>query len=198
MHTFVSYNMGMVRRYILHPKGAIFVDTIDFGIEVPIKKGNALPLTDMPLGTTIHDIEITLGKGGQLARAVGVVLKLIAKEGKSATLKLHSREVRLISKNSSAIARQVGNVATIPIGVVKEGPQLLEKTPATPLGYPVLGRRSRKRNKYSDNFIIHQRTNHLLRKIEKLNTEEEKRINSNLVTGIYHYTHNDWSYNLYL
>ncbi|CAN6440723.1 unnamed protein product [Victoria cruziana] len=64
----------------------------------------------MPLGTTIHNIEITLGKGGQLARAAGAVAKLIAKEGKSATLRLPSGEVHLISKNCSAIVRQVGNV----------------------------------------------------------------------------------------
>ncbi|CAH1447921.1 unnamed protein product [Lactuca virosa] len=64
----------------------------------------------MPLGTTIHNIEITLGKGGQLAIAAGAVAKLIAKEGKSVTLKLPSGEVRLISKSSSATVGQVGNV----------------------------------------------------------------------------------------
>ncbi|KAK1275796.1 hypothetical protein QJS04_geneDACA001782 [Acorus gramineus] len=64
----------------------------------------------MPLGTAIHNIEITLGKGGQLARAAGAVAKLIAKEGKSATLRLPSGEVRLISKNCSATVGQVGNV----------------------------------------------------------------------------------------
>ncbi|KAD5318118.1 hypothetical protein E3N88_18064 [Mikania micrantha] len=64
----------------------------------------------MPLGTAIHNIQITLGKGGQLARAAGAVAKLIAKEGKSATLKLPSGEVRLISKNCSATVGQVGNV----------------------------------------------------------------------------------------
>ena len=64
----------------------------------------------MPLGTAIHNIEITLGRGGQLARAAGAVAKLIAKEGKSATLKLPSGEVRLISKNCSATVGQVGNV----------------------------------------------------------------------------------------
>ncbi|QCE13749.1 large subunit ribosomal protein L2 [Vigna unguiculata] len=132
------------KRYILHPRGAIIGDTIVSGTEVPIKMGNALPLsaissstsrkpyaleeactvwegvlidqkeestsTDMPLGTAIHNIEITLGKGGQLARAAGAVAKLIAKEGKSATLKLPSGEVRLISKNCSATVGQVGNV----------------------------------------------------------------------------------------
>ncbi|KAM0932027.1 putative ribosomal protein L2 [Dioscorea sansibarensis] len=64
----------------------------------------------MPLGTAIHNIEITLGKGGQLARAAGAVAKLIAKEGKSATLRLPSGEVRLISKNCLATVGQVGNV----------------------------------------------------------------------------------------
>ena len=65
---------------------------------------------DMPLGMAIHNIEITLGKGGQLARVTGVVAKLIAKEGKSATLKLPSGEVHLISKNCSTTVEQVGNV----------------------------------------------------------------------------------------
>ncbi|GER51129.1 50S ribosomal protein L2 [Striga asiatica] len=66
--------------------------------------------TDIPLGTAIHNIEITLEKGGQLVRAAGTVARLIAKEGKSATLKLPSGEVRLISKNCSATVGQVGNV----------------------------------------------------------------------------------------
>ncbi|RYR21686.1 hypothetical protein Ahy_B03g067007 [Arachis hypogaea] len=107
----------------------------------------------MPLGTAIHNIEITLRKGGQLARAAGAVAKLIAKEGKSATLKLPSEEVRLISKNYSATIGQVGNVGVNqktlgragskcwlgkrPVvrgvvmnpGVVKGEPQLVEKNP---------------------------------------------------------------------
>jgi large subunit ribosomal protein L2 len=66
--------------------------------------------TDMPLGTAIHNIEFTHGKGGQLARAAGAVARLIAKEGKSATLRLPSGEVRLISQNCLATIGQVGNV----------------------------------------------------------------------------------------
>ena len=66
--------------------------------------------TDMPLGMAIHNIEITLGKGGQLARVAGAVVKLIAKEGKSATLKLPYGEVCLISKDCSTRVEQVGNV----------------------------------------------------------------------------------------
>ncbi|GJX22839.1 ribosomal protein L2 [Tanacetum coccineum] len=77
---------------------------------VLIDKKEESTSTDMPLGTSIHNIEITLGKGGQLARAAGAVAKLIAKEGKSATLKLPSGEVRLISKNCSATVGQVGTV----------------------------------------------------------------------------------------
>nr|YP_010042522.1 ribosomal protein L2 [Thermopsis turkestanica]YP_010042543.1 ribosomal protein L2 [Thermopsis turkestanica]QPB69752.1 ribosomal protein L2 [Thermopsis turkestanica]QPB69773.1 ribosomal protein L2 [Thermopsis turkestanica] len=188
------------KRYILHPRGAIIGDIIVSGKEVPIKMGNALPLkgvlidqkeestsTDMPLGTAIHNIEITLGKGGQLARAAGAVAKLIAKEGKSATLKLPSGEVRLISKNCSATVGQVGNVGVnqkslgragskcwlgkrpVVRGVVMnpvdhphgggEGRAPIgRKKPATPWGYPALGRRSRKRNKYSDNLILRRRS----------------------------------------
>nr|YP_010712980.1 ribosomal protein L2 [Corydalis ledebouriana]WDA93725.1 ribosomal protein L2 [Corydalis ledebouriana] len=176
------------KKYILHPRGARIGDTIVTGTEVPISMGNALPLTHMPLGTAIHNIEITLGKGGQLARAAGTVAKLIAKEGKSATLRLPSGEVRLISKNCSATVGQVGNVGVsqkslmrragckrwlgkrpVVRGVVMnpvdhphgggEGRAPIgRKHPTTPWGYPALGRRSRKRNKYSDRFILRRRT----------------------------------------
>ncbi|KAI9169654.1 hypothetical protein LWI28_015625 [Acer negundo] len=141
----------------------------------------------MPLGTTIHNIEITLGKGGQLAKAAGAVAKLIAKEGKSAALKLPSGEVRLISKKCSATVEQVGNVGMnqkslgragskcwlgkrhVVRGVVMnpvdhphEGGEgrapIGRKKPATPWGCPALGRRSRKRNKYSDNLILRRRS----------------------------------------
>nr|YP_009353268.1 ribosomal protein L2 [Passiflora edulis]YP_009353284.1 ribosomal protein L2 [Passiflora edulis]APL97587.1 ribosomal protein L2 [Passiflora edulis]APL97603.1 ribosomal protein L2 [Passiflora edulis] len=188
------------KRYILHPRGTLIGDTIISGTEVPIKMGNALPLsevlidqkeestsTDMPLGTAIHNIEITLGKGGQLARAAGAVAKLIAKEGKSATLKLPSGEVRLISKNCSATVGQVGNAGVKQKSLGKAGSKcwlgkrpvvrgvvmnpvdhphgggegrapIGRKKPATPWGYPALGRRSRKRKKYSDNLILRRRS----------------------------------------
>nr|YP_010832201.1 ribosomal protein L2 [Astragalus vulpinus]WFG51335.1 ribosomal protein L2 [Astragalus vulpinus]WFG51411.1 ribosomal protein L2 [Astragalus vulpinus] len=176
------------KRYILHPRGARIGDTIVYGTEVPIKMGNALPLsTDMPLGTAIHNIEITPGKGGQLARAAGAVAKLIAKEGKSATLKLPSGEVRLISKKCSATVGQVGNVGVNQKSLGKAGSKrwlgrrpvvrgvvmnpvdhphgggegrapIGRKKPVTPWGYPALGRRSRKKNKYSDNLILRRRS----------------------------------------
>ncbi|CAI9262102.1 unnamed protein product [Lactuca saligna] len=154
---------------------------------VLIDKKEESTSTDMPLGTAIHNIEITLGKGGQLARAAGAVAKLIAKEGKSATLKLPSGEVRLISKNCSATVGQVGNVGVnqkslgragskrwlgkrpVVRGVVMnpvdhphgggEGRAPIgRKQPTTPWGYPALGKRSRKRNKYSDNLILRRRS----------------------------------------
>nr|YP_010832657.1 ribosomal protein L2 [Astragalus jiuquanensis]WFG52399.1 ribosomal protein L2 [Astragalus jiuquanensis] len=176
------------KRYILHPRGARIGDTIVYGTEVPIKIGNALPLsTDMPLGTAIHNIEITPGKGGQLARAAGAVAKLIAKEGKSATLKLPSGEVRLISQKCSATIGQVGNVEVNQKSLGKAGSKrwlgkrpvvrgvvmnpvdhphgggegrapIGRKKPVTPWGYPALGRRSRKTKKYSDNLILRRRS----------------------------------------
>ncbi|KAK9662968.1 hypothetical protein RND81_O326400 [Saponaria officinalis] len=120
-------------------------DTIVSGTEVPIKMGNALSLTDMPLGTAIHNIEITLGKGGQLARAAGAVAKLIAKEGKSATLKLPSGEVPTVGQvgNVGVNQKSLGRAGSkrwlgkrpVVRGVVMNpgGPQLVEKTPQ-PLG----------------------------------------------------------------
>nr|AKZ23483.1 ribosomal protein L2 [Campanula rotundifolia] len=175
------------KRYILHPRGAIIGDTIVSGTEVPIKMGNALPLTNMPVGTSIHNIEIALGKGGQLARAGGAVAKLIAKEGKSATVKLPSGEVRLISKNCSATVGQVGNLGVKRTSLGRAGSKrwlgkrprvrgvvmnpvdhphgggegrspIGKKKPTTPWGYPALGRRTRKRKKYSENLILRRRS----------------------------------------
>ncbi|KAJ8424294.1 hypothetical protein Cgig2_003276 [Carnegiea gigantea] len=76
------------KRYVLYLRGAIIGDIIFFQYRSSYKMGNVLPLTDMPLGIAIHNIEITLGDGAQLARAPGAVAKLITKEGKSVTLKL--------------------------------------------------------------------------------------------------------------
>lgn len=141
----------------------------------------------MPLGTAIHNIEITPGKGGQVARAAGAVAKLIAKEGKSATLKLPSGEVRLISQNCSATVGQVGNVGVNKKRLGRAGSKrwlgkrpgvrgvamnavdhphgggegkspIGRKRPTTPWGYPALGRRSRKKNQYSDSVIIRRRS----------------------------------------
>ncbi|MBA0605524.1 hypothetical protein Godav_018091, partial [Gossypium davidsonii] len=114
--------------------------------------------TNMPLGMTIHNIEITLGMGGQLARAAGVVVKLIAKERKSATLKLPSGLGRVRSKGWLGKRLVVRGVVMNPVEHPHEGGErrapIGRKKPATRWGYPALGRRIRKRNKYSDNLIL--------------------------------------------
>nr|WRP99190.1 ribosomal protein L2 [Amorphophallus muelleri]WRP99212.1 ribosomal protein L2 [Amorphophallus muelleri] len=174
------------KRYILHPRGAIIGDTIVSGTRIPISMGNALLLTDMPLGTSIHNIEITLGKGGQLARAAGAVAKLVAKEGKSVTLRLPSGEVRLISQNCLATVGQVSDVGVNKKSLGRAGSKcwlgkrpvvrggvmnpvdhphgggegrapIGRKGPMTPWGYPALGKRSRKKKRYSDSLILRRR-----------------------------------------
>ncbi|KVH96328.1 Ribosomal protein L2 [Cynara cardunculus var. scolymus] len=101
--------VGHLRYHHLHPEiRMLWKKLVQFGKGFWLIKKEESTSTDMPLGTTIHNIEITLGEGGQLARAAGVVVKLIAKKGKSATLKLPFREVRLISKNCSSTVGQVG------------------------------------------------------------------------------------------
>nr|YP_009308182.1 ribosomal protein L2 [Cycas panzhihuaensis]AOS53131.1 ribosomal protein L2 [Cycas panzhihuaensis] len=181
----VHYGDGE-KKYILHPRGVIIGDTITSGPRAPISIGNALPLTDVPLGTAIHSIEITLGKGGQLARAAGAVAELIAKEGRSTTLRLPSGEIRLISENCSATIGQVGNVNANNGTLGKAGSKrwlgkrprvrgvvmnpvdhphgggegrtpIGRKKPVTPWGYAALGRKSRKNNKYSDASILRRR-----------------------------------------
>ena len=103
--------------------------------------------TDMPLGTAMHNIEITRGRGGQLARAAGAVAKLIAKEGKSATLRLPSGEVRLVSQNCLATVGQLGNVGVNQKSLGRAGSNCwLGKTPCSkkgsyePCGPPPWGR----------------------------------------------------------
>ncbi|KAJ4738845.1 hypothetical protein LUZ62_005984 [Rhynchospora pubera] len=135
---------------------------------------------------TIHNIEFKHGKVGQLARAAGARAKLIAKEGKSATLRLPSGEVRLISQNCLATVGQVGNVGVTRKSLGRAGSKcwlgkrpvvrgaamnpvdhphgggegkapIGRKKPATPWGYPALGRKSSKRRKYSDSLILRRR-----------------------------------------
>nr|QYB22023.1 ribosomal protein L2 [Pherosphaera fitzgeraldii]BBF91037.1 ribosomal protein L2 [Pherosphaera fitzgeraldii] len=181
----VHYRDGE-KTYILHPRGVMIGDTILSGPRAPISLGNALPLTNMPLGTTIHNVEIQARKGGQLARAAGAVAALIAKESGLATIRLPSGEVRLISENCSATIGQVGNVNSSNRSLGKAGAKrwlgkrsevrgvvmnpvdhphgggegrapIGKKKPVTPWGYSALGRKSRKRNKYSDASILRRR-----------------------------------------
>nr|YP_009515150.1 ribosomal protein L2 [Isoetes cangae]YP_009515233.1 ribosomal protein L2 [Isoetes serracarajensis]AVH79977.1 ribosomal protein L2 [Isoetes cangae]AVH80060.1 ribosomal protein L2 [Isoetes cangae]AVH80143.1 ribosomal protein L2 [Isoetes serracarajensis] len=183
----VYYGDGK-KRYILHPKGIKIGDTVVSGPKAPISIGNALPLTNMPLGTAVHNVEIAPGKGGQLARAAGAVAKLIAKEGRLATSRLPSGEVRLVSQNCLATIGQVGNVDANNRTLGKAGSKrwlgrrpevrgivmnpvdhphgggegrapIGREKPLTPWGRTALGKRSRKNNKYSDPSILHRRRN---------------------------------------
>lgn len=140
----------------------------------------------MPLGTTIHNIELQPGKGGQIARAAGTVAKIIAKENGLATLKLPSGEIRLVPQQCLATIGQVGNVDSNNRSIGKAGSKrwlgrrpkvrglvmnavdhphgggegkapIGRKRPLTPWGRPTLGRKSRPSNKYSDVLIIRRR-----------------------------------------
>nr|YP_009240131.1 ribosomal protein L2 [Sciadopitys verticillata]AMO00753.1 ribosomal protein L2 [Sciadopitys verticillata]BAK86732.1 ribosomal protein L2 [Sciadopitys verticillata]BAW34550.1 ribosomal protein L2 [Sciadopitys verticillata]BCK60719.1 ribosomal protein L2 [Sciadopitys verticillata] len=181
----VLYRNGE-QAYILHPRGVCMGDTIFSGPRAPISMGNALPLTEIPLGTSIHNIEIQVGKGGQLVRAAGAVAQLISKQGRLATLRLPSGEVRFISENCSATIGQVGNIhwknktlgkagskrwlgrrpevrgvvmnpVDHPHGGGEGRSPIGRKKPVTPWGYSALGRKTRKRNRYSDTSILRRR-----------------------------------------
>jgi len=140
----------------------------------------------MPLGTTVHNIELTPRKGAQLARAAGSMAQIVAKEGQLATLRLPSGEIRMVSQNCLATVGQVGhldakntrfgkagakrwlgyrphvrgvvmNAADHPHGGGEGKAPIGRKRPLTPWGRPALGRASRKRRKYSDSYIVSRR-----------------------------------------
>jgi large subunit ribosomal protein L2 len=98
------------RRYILHPRGLAQGDAVVSGPGSDIRTGNALPLGEVPLGTMVHNIELKLGKGGQIVRSAGTGAQVVAKEGDYVTLRLPSTEVRMVRKECLATIGQVGNV----------------------------------------------------------------------------------------
>ncbi|MBD3232377.1 MAG: 50S ribosomal protein L2 [candidate division Zixibacteria bacterium] len=98
------------KRYILAPLGLRVGDTVKSGEDVEFKVGNAMPLARIPLGLSVHNIELQKGKGGQLARSAGSFAELVAKEGKFAHLKLPSGEVRLVHQVNYATIGQIGNI----------------------------------------------------------------------------------------
>lgn len=104
----VVYSDGE-KRYILAPEGLIVGQTVLSGPDAPPENGNHLPLSRIPLGSTIHNVELKPGKGGQLARSAGVSIQLMAREGKYATLKMPSRETRMVPVNCMATIGTVGN-----------------------------------------------------------------------------------------
>ena len=174
------------KKYILSPRSLKVGMSIYSGSNVPIEIGNAMPLEFIPLGSIIHNVELTLGKGGQIARAAGAYAQLIAKEGDFVTLKLPSNEVRLVNKRCYATLGQVGNVEFSNIrlgkagckrwlgkrphvrGVVKnpndhphgggEGRSPIGRPkPVTPWGKPALGIKTREPTKASSKYILRSR-----------------------------------------
>ncbi|MEX0907482.1 MAG: 50S ribosomal protein L2 [Gemmatimonadota bacterium] len=105
----IQYEDGE-KRYILHPRGLAQGDAIVSGAGSDIRTGNALPLGEVPLGTVVHNIELKLGKGGQIVRSAGAGAQVVAKEGDYVTLRLPSTEVRMVRRECFATIGQIGNV----------------------------------------------------------------------------------------
>jgi large subunit ribosomal protein L2 len=104
----VEYADGETR-YILHARGLSVGDTVVSGPGSDIRLGNAIPLKEVPLGTDVHNIELKIGKGGQLARSAGMSCQVVAKEGDYVTLRMGSSEVRMVHGNCLATIGEVGN-----------------------------------------------------------------------------------------
>jgi large subunit ribosomal protein L2 len=181
----VEYEDGE-KRYILHPKGLEVGATIVAGENAPFEIGNALPLYAIPLGTTVHNVELFPGKGGQMARSAGAGVQIAAKEGNYVTLKLPSTEVRMVRRECYATIGQVGNTDHSNESLGKAGrtrwrgrrPQVRGSAmnpvdhphgggegccpigrpgPVTPWGKPTLGYKTRKKNKPSSKLIVRRR-----------------------------------------
>jgi large subunit ribosomal protein L2 len=174
------------KRYILHPAGLAVGTMIISGPDSPYEDGNALPLSNIPLGTSVHNVELTAGKGGQIVRAAGASAQVVAKEGDYVTLKLPSGEVRLIRRECYATLGQVGNSEARNLSAGKAGrnrwkgrrPKVRGSVmnpvdhphgggegrapigrpgPVTPWGKPTLGYKTRKKKKASSALIIRRR-----------------------------------------
>ena len=180
----VHYRDGE-KRYILAPLGLKVGDQIMSGPEAPIRVGNALPLARIPVGSTIHNVELTLGRGGQLVRSAGTSAQLLAKEGDYAVVRMPSGELRRIHVRCMATLGQVGNLEHETESSGKAGrsrwmgkrPAVRGSTmnpadhphgggegktgpggnPKTPWGKPALGLRTRKPKKASNKLIIRRR-----------------------------------------
>ena len=109
------------KRYILHPRGLNVGDTVVSGSGADIKIGNALPLFEVPLGTAVHNVELKIGRGGQLARSAGASAQVVAKEGNYVTLRLRSTEMRMVRGECLATIGEVGNAEHELISIGKAG-----------------------------------------------------------------------------
>jgi large subunit ribosomal protein L2 len=171
------------KRYILAPLGLNVGDTVMSGPQAEIKVGNSLPLENIPVGSTVHNVELQIGKGGQLARSAGTSIQLMAKEGKYVTLKMPSGEMRKVLKTCRATLGTVGNVDHELISIGKAGrarhmgqrpsvrgsvmnpidhphgggegkSPIGRASPLTPWGKPALGLKTRKKRKHSDKLMV--------------------------------------------
>jgi large subunit ribosomal protein L2 len=97
------------KRYVLHPRGLAVGDVIVSGPGSDVRTGNAMPLREIPLGTDVHNVELKVGKGGQVARSAGASVEVVAKEGEYVTLRMRSSELRLVHGNCLATIGTVGN-----------------------------------------------------------------------------------------
>ena len=173
------------RRYILAPKGLSAGDSIQSGVDAPIKVGNTMPLRNTPLGSVVHAIELKPGKGAQIARAAGTYAQLVAKDGAYVTLRLRSGEMRKIESDCRATLGEIGNsehmlrslgkagasrwrgvrptvrgVAMNPVDHPHgggEGKTSGGRHPVSPWGVPTKGYKTRS-NKRTDKFIVRRRT----------------------------------------
>ena len=174
------------RRYILAPVGLTPGDTVVSSKDADIKPGNALPITSIPVGTVIHNIELYPGKGGQLVRSAGTQAQLMAREGPMAQIRMPSGEYRLVRSNCMATIGQVGNVDHGNIHIGKAGRKrhmgvrptvrgsvmnpvdhphgggegkspIGRPGPVTPWGKPTLGYKTRKAKNPTDKYIVKRR-----------------------------------------
>ena len=174
------------KAYIIAPEGLTDGMTVMNGPEAEIKVGNCLPLANIPVGTEIHNIEMHPGKGGQLVRSAGNSAQLMAKEGKYATLRLPSGEMRMVPVVCRATIGQVGNIEHDLVNIGKAGRKrnmgirptvrgsvmnpndhphgggegktgIGRPGPCTPWGKPALGLKTRKKNKQSNKMIVRRR-----------------------------------------
>ena len=172
------------KRYILAPAQLSVGDKVMSGPDADIKPGNTLPLSNIPMGTQIHNIELKLGKGGQIVRSAGTFAQLMAKEDKYALIKLPSGEVRKVLQTCKATVGQVGNVMHENVSLGKagrrrwmgvrpsvrgvamnpvdhpmgggEGRSSGGRHPCSPWGKPTKGYKTRK-NKSTDRYIVNRR-----------------------------------------
>ncbi|MEK6263231.1 MAG: 50S ribosomal protein L2 [Clostridium sp.] len=171
------------KRYIIAPVGLKVGDVIVSGSDSDIKTGNTLPILNIPIGSTIHNVELQVGKGAQLVRSAGSSAQLMAKEGDYAQVKLPSGEVRYIRIKCRATLGTVSNVTHDIVNIGKAGRKrhlgfrptvrgsvmnpndhphgggegkspIGHASPMTPWGKPALGYKTRKTKKYSDKFIV--------------------------------------------